>query len=823
MKKFFTHFLALVACLGISMNANAQFSATIEAYPIGYDDGIKKVSFSFEEIGTQLGVPATEIAQAMNDWLASEEEPAENFFFLKLEDGTLSADYTQGGLGGFWMTKNPATPVGWTGEVGDDAWYNVLSVSDTELTLSIGQHPDAFTAGEEVNATFVLQYNSKQATFDITLKIIEDPNAVAIKEIDLSQLVVLVDAELPLSQYQGGATKQEIDLTGVAAAIGITDEELAANFQNYVFTRQLELRGEDEDSQRPYMTNMLSNDWTAKTGFWLAAVWDEENEAFSNETARCIWADHAAFRSMYSEQYSYDAETHKLSFTTGFENANLDLGTQFKFHIYFVNGVMAYHITHVVTMIEKPYVDPNEYVEVGSEDVEIEFDYSSSQYAGGNFTVDLDAILTLMECEASDITLYGLQDEEGNWSDDYDAVDFRGFWFTAEGLVCKYASGYFYAGPTSDYGWGEWLVGQYPGKNEEGAEFSTKLFLLSGNKYYTINLKVTIKKEDNTGNVDPEDWESVATWNISASTMPSDSSYGCDEEPAIDVAAVEELIGSTGTLYGLKKTEDGETYTKSWNCNPNPGFYLTEDGWVGSWNDGDPWAFSYLPDGEPIIRFFQYPGKNVLGTVRKGTFFLVNEKTGKMITLNLTLIFGEATQYEDVGSVDVMIPVANEDIDVDFSAAVEGMGIEAAGDILGTNMRVMLEDGQWSELMGANDGAGITLNGGLDATVDGTQTVVYIYPVPGNDDNTVVFQVEKGDVEFPAGQQITSKLSFEREAEDGSVQRFIVNLTIVDKETYVGIASVKTVDTKNVFDLSGRRSDMSRKGVYVVNGKKVVK
>jgi len=822
MKKFFTHFMAIIACLGISMNANAQFSATIEDFPTN-DWSWKGHDFSLDEVATTLGTDAATLVAALDAWMA-EEAPTEFLFQTADFVPTTLDDYAAANRG-FWMSLD-GVPSAWNDDVRIYSHFEWNAEAGT-FTAGLGQRADALEPGATGHAILVLAYNGKKATFDLTLNVIEDPNATTIQDIDLSTLAVLMEATTNLPQYQGGTTSQEIDLTGVAAILGITDEELAANLANYLFVPTMELRGETEESQRPYMTTTLTNEPSANgVGWWLAAVWDEENEGFSEETARCVWADHAAFRSMFAEGFSYDAATHKLTCTTGWENSSIDLGTVFKFHLYLVNGTFAYHIVNVVTMTEKPYVDPGEYVEVGSEDVEVEFDYSSSQYAGANFSVDLDAILALMECEASDITLYGLQDEEGNWSDDYDAVDFRGFWFTAEGLVCKYASGYFYAGPTSENGWGEWLVGQYPGKNEEGAEFSTKLFLLSGNKYYTINLKVNIKKEDQSGKVDPSEWESVATWNISASTLPStDGSYACDEEPAIDLDALEALIGTRqATLYGLKKTEDGEVYTKSWNCDPTPGFYITEDGWVGSWGAGDPWAFSYLPDGEQVLRFFQYPGKNELGVVRKGTFFLVNEETGKMVTLKLTLIFGEATQYDDLGSADVMLPYAYEDVNVDFSTAVEGMGITGVRDILGTNLRAVLDDGQWSDLMSAGDGVAINANGGLDLSSGNSESVVYITPIAGDDENTITLQVEKGNTALEAGKQIQTKLSFEYEAEDGSIKRYILNITIVDEETFVGIDSVssKGVNAK-AYDLSGRRSDMSQKGIYIVGGKKVVK
>lgn len=826
MKKFFTHFLALAACLGFSMNASAQFSATIESYPIDGWHG-ETHNFQLAEVASVLDVDAATLAAALDAWM-EEEAPTEFLFQTANLVPTSLADYTANSRG-FWMTAEGAVV-----EYAEGKMYSAFSWDAEAGTFSVtlGQTQSAWAVGEEGHCNLVLAYNGKKATFDMTLKVIEDPSAVNVQELDLTQLVVLMDAEVPLQQYQGSATKQEIDLTGVAAIIGITDEELAANLQNYIFTRQLELRGEDEDSQKPYMTNMLYNGWSANTGFWLAAVWDEENESFSNETARCIWGDHAAFRTMYSEQYSYDAETHKLSFVTGFENANLDLGTQFKFHIYFVNGALAYHITHEVTMVEKPYVDPSEFTKVGSEDVEMEFDYSATAYPGGVMSIDMDAVLALLECESSDIEVYYLQDSEGNLTTDHTANN-GGAWFSEEGVVSSYGSGYFYAEPSTAGDYSTWTIGQYPGKNEQGAEFSTRILLANGTKYYAINLKVIIKEIDNSGNVDQDEWESVATWNLTATTQPTGDypnvnlggDYTVDEYPQIDLDALEEAIGTTTpSVFAWVQTEEGVEFTDAYSCTPEPGFWMDPDGYRSTWGSSCKVGFSYLSDG--TFQLFQIPGGNALGSVWKTTAFLVNKKNGKYVTIKLTVIFGEAANYEDVGSADVLLPVANEDIDVDFSAAVEGLGIAGVSDVLGTNMRVVLDDGQWSELMGATDGAAININGGLDLSEGNADAVVYIYPMAGNDDNTLVLEVEKGSVALEAGQKVETKISFEFEAEDGTMKRYILNITLVDKETYDGIGEIGQLDnlqSDKAFDLSGRRSDMSRKGVYIVNGKKVVK
>lgn len=821
MKKFFTHFMALIACLFVSMNANAQFSATIEDYPTN-DWSWKGHDFSLAEVANALGTDAATLVAGLDAWM-QEEAPTE-FFFQTSDFVPTSLDDYAAADRGFWMTLD-GVPSAWNDDV---LIYNHFAW-DAEagtFTVGIGQRADALTAGAEGHASLVLAFNGKKATFDITFKVIEKPSP----EIDLATLVVLSEATVNLPQYQGSTTKQEIDLTGIAALIGTTDEDLAANLGSYLYTSAMELRGETEESQKPYLNGKITNEASANgIGFWLASVWDEENEAFSQQTARCIWGTHAAFRTMYAEQFSYDAATHKLSFTTGFENANLELGTNTIFDLYLVKGTFAYHINNIVTMTEKPYVDPSEFTEVGAEDVEIEFEYSATAYPGGTMSIDMDAVLTLLECESSDIVVYYLQDSEGNLTTDHTANQ-GGSWFSEEGVVSSYGSGYFYAEPNTTGDYSTWTIGQYPGKNENGAAFSTRILLANGTKYYAINLKVTIKAIDNTGNVDQDEWESVATWNLTATTQPTgdypnvnlSGDYTVDEYPQIDLDALEEAIGTTTpSLFAWVKTEEGVEFTDAYSCSPEPGFWMDPDGYRSTWGSSCKVGFSYLADG--TFQLFQLPGNNALGSVWKTTAFLVNKKNGKYVTINLTVIFGEAANVEEVASIDLNVPVDNTDIDVDFTEALAAMELESAGDLLGTNLRAILEDGQWSELMPTMEGAGIKANGGMDVSATLSESIVFIYPNVGSNPNTMTLTIEEGSVAFE-GQPVKSKLAFDYEYEEGKFKRILLNLTIMDKETYDGVKAidVATGDAK-AYDLAGRRADMSRKGIYILNGKKVVK
>lgn len=824
MKKYFTHLLALVACLVCSANAHAQFSASFEQEPVGYK--ALQQAFPIADIAAAMDVDANELGQALLTWMETEGETETNYFFLK-EGDTLYSDYTQGGKGGFWMTKNPATPVAWTGEVGDDAWYNILSVDEevANLIIQVGQHPDAFTAGEEVSAQFVLQYAGKQATFDITLTIIEKEETVLPDPVtDITALTIVGERTITWEQYPNIAMAQKTDLTGVADLLGTTDDVIAENLNRFLFIPTIEIRDE-----KPYKTNTLTNESSAGgLGWWMAAVWSDELEAFSNECARCFWGEHAAFRSMYDEQYAYDANTYQLSSVTGFENYTLELGTSYTYDYYLVYGEKAVVLHHTITLTQKPEEDPDKWIKISEEE-------QSVSIVQGNMTaqlnLDLDAIAATLDCDPTELSVYGPDDTKGNISDRQTANN-GGFWFSSAGVVCSWGGQdtegntfTFFMEPVTYGDFSAWNIGQNAAQTAVGDTYTTTLFFFNGdksdtnNKYYAVNVTIIIKEEEPL----EVEFVSVATKNIVYRVEPRGDSYGPDNIPGIDLNEMAELIDTTSpTLYGWVKTEDGKDYSKSYSCTPYPGFWLDSEGFVSVWTSAtdSPFAFCYLADGS--FDLYQFPGANAAGTTRKTTFFLVNETTGKLITVNIAIAFGDVVNYEDAGSQEEML-IADPDSDhevleIDMADAVEKMGVEDVSTLLsGQCIAVLTSDGTWSDPQLAEV---ISVDAQGYFTTEDAAFEIYITP---GSETFAEFTVDNlNNVEIPADFSLTVKMAIQREV-DGDLKQYFITVTIVSQETYTGIQTVKQTADATIYDLSGRRTDANRKGVYIVNGKKVVK
>ncbi len=839
MKKYFTHLLALVACLVCSVSANAQFSATIEIYPdaTSYSNGTHE--FSLSEVATTLGMDAATLVSTLDTWM--ENETPEEFLFQTSDYvPTELAGYTANDRG-FWMRLDGSV-VAYGGTEEDpnpQAMYSFFQW-DAEagtFTVGLGQMPGKLAAGDEGHVTLVVAIGDKKANFDMTLKIIEKPQAdIPDPVTDLTALNIVGTKNITWDQYPNMPMNQTVDLTGVAEALGTTDEVIADNLSSFLFMTTLELKGETVDSRKPYKTNTISNVSTAGgIGFWMAAIWSDELEAFSEEVVRSFWdtdpndptpdddpekLKYAAFRAMYSEQYSYDAASHELTSVTGWESYALELGSKYNFDLYIVYGDKAYKLHHVITLTAEPQIDPTTLTEVGSEDISLSFEIAPTYY-GGSFTLDVDAIAALLGCEPGNITCQGLKDGEGHMTTNSTANN-GGWWLDAEGCVTPYASGFFYMEPDASGDYSSWSVGQYPNKATEPVTYTTKIFLCYDKSYYTINVTVNLTAAGSGGGVDPSDFVSVVEFTLIAQTEPQNS-YDVDNYPAIDLDALESAIDTRApTLYGWVKTEDGKTYSKSYTCTPYPGFWMDAEGYNVGWGNNSTVGASYLADG--TFQLFQMPNANALGTVFKTDLFLVNEETGKMATVHLKLVFGEVSTYEEVGKKDITLiadpDTEHEVIVVDFTDAVQAMGVEDVTALLsGQCIAAITSDGTWSDPQIPNEGIAIDNNGYFNTS----STAFSIYASPGAVGNDVEFKLDNdGGIEITPDFNLPVRLAIQRDVE-GNLRQYTLNVHIISLAA-VGVADVKkSADNAVIYDLSGRRSEATRKGVYIQGGKKMVK
>ncbi len=836
MKKFCTYLVALIAGLGLSMNAHAQFSATIEAYP-STDWAATYHDFSLAEVATALGTDAATLVADLDAWMAN-ETPTEFWFQTSDYVPTELAGYTANDRG-FWM-KLDGTVVSFGQKETEDgeelqAMYNVYAWDAEAGTFSvgIGQMPGKLVAGDQGHVQLVIAKGDKKATFDMTLSVIEKPQAdIPDPVTDPTQLTIVKEINAAWDQYPNAPKNQTVDLTGVAELLGTTDEIIAENLDQFLFMPTLELRGDDPQAQKPYKVNTLSNEPTAGGfGWWMAAVWDDELEGFSTEVVRCVWGDHAAFRSMYDEQYSYDAATHTLSSVTGWENYSQELGTKYNYDVYVIYGDKAAVIHHVVTLTTKPEEDPNKWVKIAEESQAVELEKGEGRTAVLN--LDLDVIATALDCEVANLNVYGPSDTKGNIDDRHTANN-GGFWFSGNGVVCPWAGSddesspfTFYIEPVANNDFSSWNVGQNAANITPDQPYTTTFFFFNGaksetnNKYYAVNISVTFT-------VTPEEFDEitvVATKNITARVEPITEGWGGDIIDGVDLTELNELIGtSSPDLYAWVPGESGNEFTKEWSCDPKPGFWLTPDGYRTTWQNAanSPFGVCYLADG--TFQIFQFVDGNPAGTVRKTSLFLVNPATGAALQCNLSIAFGDVIKYEEVGSKDITL-VADPDTEhqsvlVDMTEAVQGMGVDNVSELLsGQCVAVITTDGTWSDLQIPYEGIGIDEQGYLN-----TEARTFDVYINEGAENNASFSVDNfSGTEIPDDFKITSKMAIQREVA-GSLKQYTLNITIVSLKIYTGINGLDAQKGDAViYDLSGRRTDAARKGVYIVNGKKVVK
>ena len=177
---------------------------------------------------------------------------------------------------------------------------------------------------------------------------------------------------------------------------------------------------------------------------------------------------------------------------------------------------------------------------------------------------------------------------------------------------------------------------------------------------------------------------------------------------------------------------------------------------------------------------------------------------------SVTLPLGDAKDSEVTGKIDM-----NEGFKVlELSDVVD----VAANNVLLKNVEIDPEDQSEEEIF---DIVQLTSGAFIDAkgnNTDAMENVIILEASDESKDGILEIKVINGDIQVEEGKNVETKLVLVN-----GDWRYLYNITFVSEETYTGINEMTTAPKANViYDLMGRQLTKAAKGLYIMNGKKVL-
>ena len=812
--------LTTVICLSAGVSAQAQFTGTYDQR-VSDDFTTTPVEFSLNEVATQLGTDAATLTAAFNGW----EAGTDDLFFLTMPDGTLSANYTQGSKGGFWVNAS-GEPQSWSDDNSALRWYNTLDMADGTLAINIGQFPGQCSVDEPFNPKFVLKYNGKEATFDVTIKfrapiVVPDPATLIEAELNIVGEQEVDIVQDPRASYDADNVWTRIG--DAVAKLGIPDPAIVEEgLSKIIWTTEF-------DTETVGKLDLLTNVSTAGApGFWYTDI-----RVDGQATGECSATGYSGGCYFFLEGFKYDAASDSLYVRCGQFPDKFKGGEELFCNVYLIYGDKAYRIRYNFKANEVN-IEEGEglegYTKVGEIEENVSLTIDETAYTYKSIHPDLDAIAAQLGCELTDLQMVGI-----NVNNDLVGVDYAGNtigaptannggnWFDEEGWVVGWgASARSFVEPANAGNLADLHVGQYPGKSTNGEELKANLYFVAGKSYVAYNIRLTMT--DPT--VVEGEFYSVAQRSYSIQQVPVE--YEWTPGIAIPTEWVEEQIGTSDwVVYGLAGTADADDdpeartgnarYTKKYTCTPYPGFWLDGNGRNEGWNTSNTRIGITASDG--AFAMMQHEGNRCqVGDVYKTQLFLVNEENCKMVTFNFTYnIVSEVVEYDIVGTENILIPVSPDDceIEIDLTKPAEALGV-TVDDLLNDDNSYlcgMTEGGLFSGGLSCADGLGFNSEGFFDI-ISGN----VFFDITKVGDKTLITAFSQDDVadDFSLSTQFCFQIG---------MKQYIYNVRFVSEEYYKnGIADIPVQRTPaKVYDLSGRQVKDATRGIYIVEGRKVVR
>lgn len=259
-----------------------------------------------------------------------------------------------------------------------------------------------------------------------------------------------------------------------------------------------------------------------------------------------------------------------------------------------------------------------------------------------------------------------------------------------------------------------------------------------------------------------------------------------------------------------------------------PGGYIHYD-FVGSLSVGEEWTpFEFGYDEENP--------KTIPSQGNGGQTIAFNCNKNKDVPVDLFFRFEELAFQEGVvlpservlasSSVRVPLSVENEGETtgtIDLNEALQVLEVPASDfakfvDDSKTIKVKYLDENEDEAYQDAQLSAGIS----IDANGNWTESQNNVITLEANEDETkdgiLGLTISNYGVALEAGQTIDAKIAFEKD-----FWRYLVNVSFVEANAYAGVNEVKVTPKTNVmYDLQGRQLINAAKGLYIMNGKKVL-
>ncbi|MCR5819616.1 MAG: DUF4859 domain-containing protein [Bacteroidaceae bacterium] len=783
------------------------------------------VVFKLSEVATLMNTDATSLVTALDAWAEAYDPDAQehegNMLFLQDGTGTsgLNDAYTATGTNGyagcFWMNKE-----GKAVAYADGYWFNDFYWSSAEndsLVFAIGQKPGSLLVSGEYKASFVLSYMGFEASFDITLSIDSDVEPV---ETSFSKLTIVgekVDTieQFPREDYT--ADSIAIDVTEAITALGCTPEYLINNLSASLYVAQLD---NSEESEMPTARgDELTNQVSANgIGWWFAGCTDAEGQDI-DEVVRASWSSSCKYFIEGLSLRQNEEEKYILEGILGQYPGNLLEGQSFYNYIYIIFGNKAYSLKCVLNIVkDETQPEPGEVKSLAIAEMEkvgnAEVKFEEFSGGTGSATVNLNEVAALMgeTWTADTLILAALADESAENMTLKSTANNGGYWMTTKGVAVAWNSnGYaLYIEPTLEDGEVTLTSGHNEGAIKEGDSYTFPMFYITpdSTKYFQLDVTVTIKERDV---VDPNNLVEVAVIPIEVATLAG-GDYPIEEEPALDMANLEELIGTRApTFYAwtAPDAEGNQEMTDKYSCTPHPGFWMSSDGYAATWGASNPVGVCYLSNGH--FDLYRYPGTPKAGDTWNGKFVLLNSATGQYVTIDLTVKFFETIVKTEVVGEETVSVKGGDETTVDLTAMLTATGMAVAD--LNDFQVLTAKDASGEWITPVDPYNGVNFKDGV--CIEGTD---FEQAVSINVDTETTSTIE---VVLGEGYTLSGSVNLDIAILYDS-KMYIYHLVVCDAETWASVEGIQADSAaKAIYNIAGQRVKKATKGLYIIGNRKV--